>query len=119
MESLAIIYGEYPGWARRFDTPLQDASRSIYQQMFGKPLIVEGIFAGLVTGIFAEKWSDMDFIAIGPTITGAHSPDETLDIDSYARFYAFLKKLISSLCSDSDNGNRQVNGVLPSGLGGN
>ena len=38
--------------------------------------------AGLECGAFFEKNPDLDMIAIGPSLTDVHSPDESCDIES-------------------------------------
>lgn len=37
---------------------------------------VGAIHAGLECGILGEKFPGMDTVSLGPTIKGAHSPDE-------------------------------------------
>jgi dipeptidase D len=39
----------------------------------------------------------MDMISFGPTIKGAHSPDERVDIASVKKFWKFLKNILSEI----------------------
>ncbi|MDR1569798.1 MAG: beta-Ala-His dipeptidase [Oscillospiraceae bacterium] len=98
-DAAVSISGEFPGWAFTQDSQLRTTSETVYMQMFGEALAVEGIHAGLESGAFANKWPGIDIISIGPTITGAHSPDERLDLASYEKFYYFLEGLVARLCA--------------------
>lgn len=42
----------------------------------------EPVHGGLECGAFFEKNPDLDMIAIGPSLTDVHSPDESCDIES-------------------------------------
>jgi len=39
----------------------------------------------------------MDMISFGPTIKGAHSPDERLDIESTAKFWDLLIEILKNI----------------------
>jgi dipeptidase D len=39
----------------------------------------------------------MDMISFGPTITGAHSPDERVEISTVEQFWDFLVALLGSM----------------------
>ena len=51
-------------------------TKDAFQQLLGKEPKVAAIHAGLECGIIGEKVPGMDAVSYGPTITGAHSPDE-------------------------------------------
>jgi len=84
----------YPGWNPNPDSPLVRLSSDLYEEMFGEEPIVRAIHAGLECGLFLEKYPDLDMISFGPTIKGAHSPDERLNIPTTQKFYSYLKKLL-------------------------
>ena len=42
---------------------------------------------GLECGLIGDKYPKMDMISYGPTIRGAHSPDERLDIQTVDKFW--------------------------------
>ena len=62
---------------------------------------VEGMHAGLECGLFAEKFKnlghDMDFIAFGPNVTGAHSTKETLSLSSAENTWKLLLDVLRRL----------------------
>lgn len=85
---------EYPGWNPNPDSPLVKLSSDLYEEMFDEKPVVRAIHAGLECGLFLEKNPDLDMISFGPTIKGAHSPDERLNIPTTLKFYKYLKELL-------------------------
>jgi dipeptidase D len=88
----------YAAWQPKLDSPLLAKSCQIYERMFAKKPIIDVIHAGLECGIIAEKSSEnMDMISIGPTIKYAHSPDETMNIETVGKVWDFLLELLKEL----------------------
>jgi dipeptidase D len=87
----------YPGWEPDMESPVLDVSVSTYKKLFGNEPEVKAIHAGLECGLFLQKYPDMDMISIGPTIKGAHSPDERLDIETVRKFWDHLLEILKTL----------------------
>ncbi len=87
----------YPGWQPDFDSPLLARASQLHEQLFGRRPAVKAIHAGLECGILKGKKPDMDILSFGPTIRGAHSPTERLQIDTVAPFWQFLTALLLQL----------------------
>jgi dipeptidase D len=51
----------------------------------------------LECGILKEKLPDVQMISFGPTIMGAHSPDERVCISSVQKFWALLTRLLEEI----------------------
>ncbi len=88
----------YPGWDFKKDSVL----RTLYSDAFakthgGKKPIISAIHAGLECGIISGNLPDLDIIAIGPEMSGVHSPAEKLDIASVGRIYDTVIELFKSL----------------------
>lgn len=77
----------YPGWEPNMDSRILAVTREAYEHLFGNPPKVLVIHAGLECGIIGEKYPGMDMISYGPTIKGAHSPDERLKINTVQKFW--------------------------------
>jgi len=58
---------------------------------------VTAIHAGLECGIIGDRFEGMDMISFGPTITGAHSPDEGVEISSVKPFWDFLVAILGRI----------------------
>ena len=90
---------EYPGWEPNIDSPTLGVGRRVYEELFGEPPKVEAVHAGLECGIIGERVPGMDMISIGPTITGAHSPDEQVYVESVDKSWKYLVSLLDALSS--------------------
>lgn len=80
----------YPGWTPNPDSKVLKITVDSYKKLFGKEPIVRSIHAGLECGLFLEKYPGLDMVSFGPTIKGAHSPDERLDIHTTEKFWKHL-----------------------------
>ena len=89
--------GGYPGWSPNPDSPLVKLTESLYTKLFGNKPVVRAIHAGLECGLFLEKYPDLDMISFGPTIMGAHSPDERLNIETAEKFWKLLVEVLKSI----------------------
>ncbi len=87
----------YPGWKPELASPLLARFQEVHRRLTGKDAEILAIHAGLECGILREKLPGMDAISFGPIITGAHSPDEGVKIDSVGRFWELLKAVLAEL----------------------
>ena len=71
--------------------------RETYQRLFNKTPNIQIIHAGLECGLFKKPYPDMDMVSIGPTITGPHSPDEQVHIESVGHYWTLLTELLKSI----------------------
>ena len=58
-----------------------------YKKLFNSEPEVLAIHAGLECGLIGDQYPSMDMISFGPTIKGAHSPDERIEIESVRKFW--------------------------------
>ena len=84
----------YPGWAPNTNSEILNITRSAYIKLFGVEPIVRAIHAGLECGLFLEKYPYLDMISFGPTIKGAHSPDERLNIKTTQKYWDLLLEVL-------------------------
>ena len=87
----------YPGWEPNIDSELLGVGRRVYQELFGDEPKVEAVHAGLECGIIGERVPGMDMISFGPTITGAHSPDEQIYVESVEKSWRYLRAMLNAL----------------------
>ena len=52
--------------------------KDVFKELLGNDPKVGAIHAGLECGIIGERCKGMDMVSFGPTIKGAHSPDEAV-----------------------------------------
>ncbi len=91
------LAGSYPGWTPNVKSEILDVLVAIYEkQNNDKPKVV-ACHAGLECGILGTNYPDMDMISFGPTIHGAHSPDERASIKSAQKFWKFVLEILESI----------------------
>lgn len=91
------LTGAYPGWSPRPDSGIVTLMRNLYQEMFQEEPRVTACHAGLECGILGRNYPDMEMISFGPTILGAHSPDERVQVSSVAKFWSFFCETLARL----------------------
>jgi dipeptidase D len=87
----------YPGWTPNPKSPILDATRNAYIKLFNQEPKVLAIHAGLECGLIGERYPGIDMISYGPTIKGAHSPDERLEIISVQRFWDLTLEVLKNI----------------------
>ncbi|PLX16637.1 MAG: cytosol nonspecific dipeptidase, partial [Salinivirgaceae bacterium] len=87
----------YPGWAPNTDSEILNITKTSYEKLFKKEPIVRAIHAGLECGLFLEKYPHLDMISYGPTIKGAHSPDERINIETTQKFWDLLVDTLTKI----------------------
>lgn len=89
----------YPAWQPNPESPTLKESVAVYKSLFGNEPEVKAVHAGLECGIIGDKFPGMDMISFGPTILGAHSPDEKIEIETVDKFWKLLKAILEKLAS--------------------
>ncbi|WP_299899071.1 aminoacyl-histidine dipeptidase [uncultured Aquimarina sp.] len=89
--------GDYPGWAPNMDSAILKVMDELYQKINGEKAHIAACHAGLECGILGQNYPDMDMISFGPTILGAHSPDERASISSAQKYWNFVKQILESI----------------------
>lgn len=84
----------YPGWQPNMESELLKVSKEVYKEINNSEPEIKAIHAGLETGLLGAKYPGIDMISFGPTIEGAHSPDERLNIGDTAKFYNLVKAIL-------------------------
>ncbi len=87
----------YPGWTPKLDSEILKATKESYKRLFDKEPEVLAIHAGLECGLFLTKYPYLDMISFGPTIKGAHSPDERMHIPSVQKFWDLLADVLANI----------------------
>ncbi len=68
-----------------------------FENYYGKKPEVLVMHAGLECGIIQGAMPDMDMISVGPEIRFPHSPDEMVHIQSVARTWEILTKVLEQV----------------------
>lgn len=89
--------GAYPGWAPDPSSPTLALLRQQHEALFGELPKLMVIHAGLECGLFKAQYPHWDMVSFGPTIQGAHSPDERVHIPAVARFWQLLVAMLAAI----------------------
>ena len=92
-----VFSGDYPGWTPNIHSPILNVLTSLYEKMHGQHASVVACHAGLECGILGRNYPKMDMISYGPTIKGAHSPDEKVNITSVLKFWNFTLEILKNI----------------------
>lgn len=89
--------GSYPGWKPKPGSEIVQLMEKIYTDKFGEKPHVVACHAGLECGIIGANYPEMEMVSFGPTIRGAHSPDEKANIPSAQKFWSFTKDILANI----------------------
>lgn len=89
--------GDYPGWKPEADSEILSLMTKLYKVSFKDEPNVNACHAGLECGILGAHLPGMDMISFGPTIHGAHSPDECVQISSVNKFWHYLLNVLEEI----------------------
>ncbi|MGH2667279.1 aminoacyl-histidine dipeptidase [Flavobacterium sp.] len=92
-----VFSGSYPGWTPNVNSPILDVLVHIYEKQNNEKPKVVACHAGLECGILGTNYPDMDMISFGPTIHGAHSPDERASISSAQKYWKFVLEILENI----------------------
>ena len=103
----------YEAWNIADDAPLVRQAVSAYQTMQqqglaasacktqrqaldAETLRTDKVHCGLECGVITEQYPNLQIISVGPTIHHPHSPQESVEIDSVARFWALITEMLKA-----------------------
>ncbi|MDA3818486.1 MAG: aminoacyl-histidine dipeptidase [Prolixibacteraceae bacterium] len=87
----------YPGWTPNPESPVLKTTVEAYKKLFNQEPIVRSVHAGLECGLFLKKYPGLDMVSFGPTILGAHSPDERISIETVQKFWKHLVEVLKHI----------------------
>ena len=99
-EKYGAAYGEhgaYPAWEYRKDSPLRELMVRVFENLYGRPPVVEAIHAGLECGLFSGKLPGLDCVSFGPDMQDIHTTRERLSVTSSARTWRYLLAVLERL----------------------
>ncbi|MCT4642725.1 MAG: beta-Ala-His dipeptidase [Bacteriovoracaceae bacterium] len=88
---------EYPSWKPVWENSVLECVKKSYENLYNQKPHVTAIHAGLECGILKDKIGDIEVCSFGPTIEGAHSPDEKVEIESVDKFWKLFKEVLKNI----------------------
>jgi dipeptidase D len=94
----SVVHSDgYPGWRPNLSSDILKITLNSYKNLFGKDPQVRAIHAGLECGLIFEKFKGIDMISFGPTIRGAHTPEEKIEIRTAQMFWDLLIDVLDNI----------------------
>ncbi|TDT44671.1 dipeptidase D [Maribacter spongiicola] len=90
------LSGSYPGWNPNPNSEILTVAKNTYINLFKEQPRVVACHAGLECGILGQNYPEVDMVSFGPTILGAHSPDERVSISSVQKFWSLLLEILKN-----------------------
>ena len=88
---------EYPGWQPAPESDLVNLVKQTHSQVFGSPIKIVAIHAGLECGLIGQHYPNLKMISFGPNIWEVHTPNEHTSIKSVANFWRLLRSLLERI----------------------
>lgn len=89
--------GSYPGWTPNPNSSILKVLDDLYEKQNGTKPNVVACHAGLECGILGTNYPDMEMISFGPTIRGAHSPEERVSVSSVQKYWKFVVEILKNI----------------------
>ncbi len=86
--------GAYPGWTPNPNSDVVRMMTELYRELHQEEPLVLACHAGLECGILGSRYPGLDMVSFGPTILGAHSPDERASVSSTAKYWNWFKEAL-------------------------
>jgi len=91
--------GDYPPWQPNFDSPLLNTVKSVYGDLYGKEPEIKTMHGGVECAILGDKFPGIDMLSVGPTILGAHTCDERVQISTVVKLWDVLTEVLVRVSS--------------------
>ena len=97
-EGSEIEYEEpFPAWLEPEDAPIVITAAEAYRRTMGREPRITTVHGGLESSVIKSKHPGMTAISIGPTIIGAHTPEERMDVSTLREMKRYLFELVKVL----------------------
>jgi dipeptidase D len=93
----ALLEAPYPGWKPDPTSSLVKLMETVHQELFGKPMAISAIHAGLECGLIGEKHPGMEMVSFGPNMWEVHTPDEHVSVSSVENVWKLLSKVVQEV----------------------
>ena len=85
----------YPAWDYAEDSEMRKSFAEVVKRRTGKELELHASHGGTECGVFCDLIPGIDIISMVPEATGAHTPQETVNLASFKRVYETLCEVLS------------------------
>ena len=91
------IESDYPGWNYEANSFMRDILKEVIKEQLGIDMITQASHGGLEIGILKGLIPELDIITIGPECSGAHTPEEKMNLNLFFKIYEEIKLILAKL----------------------
>lgn len=91
------VGGAYPAWEFVKDSALQEIWCDSFETLLGYRPKIYATHGGLECGVFSSKIKGLDCISTGAVMSGLHTVEEKLDVDSVGIFFDILTSALENM----------------------
>lgn len=92
-----VEQGRYPAWEYERGSHLEEQGIAAFKTVMGHEPTVSAVHAGLECGLLKGELPNTEMLSFGPTILGAHTPQERVHLPSVERTYKVVLELLKNL----------------------
>jgi len=107
IKSLADVFGyeaktgaHFYGWKFNPNSKMRELHTKLMKEVFDIDLKITAGHGGLETGVFFGKEPEMDIICFGPKGSGAHTPEEYVELESFKEMFEYLCRFLEELTKE-------------------
>ena len=86
-----------PAWKESEENRIVKTAVSIYCGFFGREPVVTVTHGGLESSTIKSRNPGMEAVSVGPTIIGAHTPEERMDLRTLTQMKGYVLELVKAL----------------------
>lgn len=91
------VYNKFPSWEYNPNSAMRELLRKVFMEQKNQEMEVIATHGGLECGVFCDMIPGLDVVTLGAAASGAHTPEEQMDLASFDQMFdllaAFLKEL--------------------------
>lgn len=84
----------YVGWEPLADNAIVKLCDDTHLELFGKRAKIAAVHAGLECGVIGAIYPEIEMVSFGPTIRGAHTPEEHVNVPTVGTFWRLLTEVL-------------------------
>ena len=93
----SAVESAYSGWKPEPSSALVKLVDRLHTELFGKPMEISAIHAGLECGLIGQKYPSMEMVSLGPNMWEVHTPNEHVSVSSVAEFWKLLARIAEAV----------------------
>ena len=91
------VYNKFPSWEFNPDSRMRELLCRIFKEKKGFDMEIIATHGGLECGVFCDMIPGLDVVTLGAASSGAHTPEEQMNLASFDETFDLLAELLKAL----------------------